>query len=89
SRAGVPPADGEAAGSSSTGILPVDGAKRRPPMPAPTRARCPRYFRNTRETPVPQRLACPVFEMRPRNISYIILAGAITGFLQRMPVSIP
>jgi hypothetical protein len=30
SRAGVPPADGEAAGSSSTGILPVDGAKRRP-----------------------------------------------------------
>ncbi|MDR1010033.1 MAG: hypothetical protein LBM04_02705, partial [Opitutaceae bacterium] len=31
SRAGVPPADGEAAGSSSTGIWPVDGAKRRPP----------------------------------------------------------
>ncbi|MDR1011756.1 MAG: hypothetical protein LBM04_11665, partial [Opitutaceae bacterium] len=75
SRAGVPPADGEAAGSSSTGILPVDGAKRRPPCQPRrgrdaratpgTRARCPRYFRNTRETPVLQRLACPVFEMRP------------------------
>jgi hypothetical protein len=41
-----------------------------------TRARRPRCFRNTRETPVPQRLACPVFEMLPtrKNPSLFICA---------------
>ncbi|MDR1010079.1 MAG: hypothetical protein LBM04_02940, partial [Opitutaceae bacterium] len=65
SRAGVPPADGEAAGSSSTGILPVDGAKRRPPHASPDAGKMPallpEHARDARAT-----ASClSRFEMRP------------------------